>query len=265
MTIRKINRDFLNDQGHLNEENIALYLDALSLDKVEKLPVPVLEHVEDCMDCKTDIIDLFEIMRKNSENTINRKHPYFDRVVWGSSRQLMKLAAIFLGFIAIAVSIHYLLDYQKGYQQLYAQNFTPYDDVVTDRGSITSEYNTMFYLIMTDYYNKGNYDSSNFLFSSLYSINKTNDSLLFYYGVSCLASGDNTKAIQLLKELSTVDNSIFYHQSRWYLALSYLNAAANSKGKEQREMLSNSEKVLQELIDNNSPYTEKARVLLSKY
>lgn len=157
---------------------------------------------------------------------------------------------------------------QRDYLQLFTENFEPYDDVITDRGNMASEYDTMFYRIMTEYYNKGNYDTSNLLFNSLYSMDKPNDLLLFYYGLSSLAAGDNIKAIQLLKEINTdYKDSYFYKykQSRWYLALAYLNAAANSKGKKQEEMLLNSKNVLQGIIDNNSDYAEKARMLLSKY
>ena len=252
------------DEGHLDENHIALYVDALILDKVEKLPIPVLEHVEDCMDCKKDIIELFEILQ-SSKKIESQKHPYFDRTARWKPRQLLKLAAIFLGFIVAAASIYYLFNYQKGYQQLYAESFEPYDDVITERGIVTSEYDTVFFLIITDYYNKGDYDTSNILFSKLYSPDKSNDALLFYYGVSCLAAGDNTKAIQLLKELSLIKESNFHPQSRWYLALSYLNAAANVKGEEQEKMLSKSKAILQELIDNNPDYAEKAIKLLSKY
>lgn len=264
MIIRNINRDYFTDEGHLNEEYIALYVDALILSKVDNLPLPVLEHVEDCMQCKTGIIDLYEILKDHKEIK-NRKHPYFDRISWESSRQFMKLAAIFLGLIVISAVFYYLFYYQRGYQQLFAENFKPYDDVITERGMMTTECDTMLNMLITEYYNSGRYDSAEILFSKLYSSDKSNDSLLFYYGNTCLATGNYAKAIQLLKELSFIKKSIFYHQSRWYLALSYLNAAANLKGEERQDMLSNSEMILQELIDNNSSYAEKARKLLSKY
>jgi len=264
MIFRKLNRDYFTDEGHLHDNYIALYVDALILDKVEALPIPVLEHVEDCMKCKTGIIELFEIL-KDHEEIKNRKHPYFHRASRGSQSQWIKMAAVFLGLITLAWTIYYLFDQQKDYQQLYAQNFEPYDDVITERGTLTSAYDTMFYSILTAYYNEGDFENANFLFDKLYNLNKPNDSLLFYYGVSCLASGQSLQSINLFKEMAHFERSIFYNQSRWYLALAYLSVASDSEGENRQEMITNSKKILQEIIDDKSDYAERARSLLSGY
>ena len=264
MIIRKLNRDYYTDEGHLHDNYIALYVDALILDKVEALPIPVLEHVEDCMKCKTGNIELFEIL-KDHEEIKNRKHPYFHRASRGSQSQWIKMAAVFLGFIVIAAFIYYMFDQQKDYQKMYAQNFEPYDDVITESGTISTAYDTMFYSILTDYYNVGDYERANFLFGKLYNQGKPNDSLLFYYGVSSLALGESLQAINLFKEMTHFERSIFYNQSRWYLALAYLRVTADSKGENRQEMITNSKKILQEIIDKKSDYAEKAGVLLSDY
>jgi len=65
--------------------------------------------------------------------------------------------------------------------------------------------------------------------------------------------------------MSVFEKSFFYPQSRWYLALAYLNMVANSTGKTKQEMLRNSKNILKEIIANNSPFAEKAGILLSKY
>lgn len=264
MKIQHSNRNYFTHEGHLDDNNIALYVDALILDKVEALPASVLEHVEDCMKCKTSIIGLFEVL-KNQEEIKRRKHPYFHQQDWSSQRQWVKMAAIFLGFIAVAWTIYFLIDNQKDYQQLYVQNFELYDNVITERGLVSSSQDTMFYTILTDYYSKGDYESANFLFSKLYNPGKQNDSLLFYYGVSRLASGQALQSIDLFTEMAHFERSIFYNQSRWYLALAYLNVAANSQGEKQEEMLLNSENMLQEIFDKNTDYAETARTLLSQY
>lgn len=264
MIIKNSNRNCFNDEGHLDDNAIALYVDALILDKVEAQPASVLQHVEDCMQCKTSIIGLYEVLKDNEEIK-NRKHPYFHRTSWGSQYQWIKMAAIFLGFLIVGASIYSLFIKQKDYQALYAQNFEPYDDVITERGVVNSAHDTMFYAILTDYYNQGDFDQASILFEKLYNPNKPNDSLLFYYANSCLAIGASAEAIRLFTEMSAYEKSIFYHQSRWYLALAYLDVAANSTGKKQEEMLLNSKNVLKAIIDNNSPFAEKASALLSKY
>ncbi len=60
------------------EEDIALYVDALKLDRVGELPAKLLKHVEGCDDCKAKILALHEMMPNEMYNT-ETKHPYFDR------------------------------------------------------------------------------------------------------------------------------------------------------------------------------------------
>jgi hypothetical protein len=263
MKLRHSNKKYFTDEGHLDDNNIALYVDALILDKIETLPTSVLEHVEDCMECKTSIMGLYGIV-KNQEEIKNLKHPYLHRPIWSSQRQWLKMAAIFLGLITFSWTIFYLLDSQKDYQQLFAQNFEPYDDVITERGAISSDYDTIFFSILTNYYNKGDFENANLLFDKLYNLSKAGDSLLFYYGVSSLASGESSQAIHLFKEMDRFKKSIFFTQSRWYLALAYLSAAIDSEEESRQDMVANSKNILQEIIDSKSDYTEKAAVLLSE-
>ena len=49
---------------HLNEEGIALYVDALKLNTLEQLPEPVLEHVSECAACKLNIEELFQLLEE---------------------------------------------------------------------------------------------------------------------------------------------------------------------------------------------------------
>ncbi len=51
-----------DDNSHLNEEGVALYVDAMKLDKIEQLPEPVLEHVSDCAMCMLEIEELFQLL-----------------------------------------------------------------------------------------------------------------------------------------------------------------------------------------------------------
>ena len=48
--------------GHINEETISLYVDALMLDNIEIIPEQVISHVENCAGCKKEIIEVIEIM-----------------------------------------------------------------------------------------------------------------------------------------------------------------------------------------------------------
>lgn len=43
---------------HLTENEIAQYVDALVSDKQDQLPEEILEHVEECVECKMEIIEV---------------------------------------------------------------------------------------------------------------------------------------------------------------------------------------------------------------
>lgn len=60
---------------HLNEEGVALYVDALKLNTVEQLPEPVLEHVSECATCKLNIEGLFQLLEE--VETPKEQHSFF--------------------------------------------------------------------------------------------------------------------------------------------------------------------------------------------
>ena len=47
---------------HLDENEIAQYVDAQMLDTQNQLPAEMLEHVEDCFECKVEIMEVIELM-----------------------------------------------------------------------------------------------------------------------------------------------------------------------------------------------------------
>lgn len=53
-----------DENSHLNEEGVALYVDALNLNTFEQLPDPVLEHVSECVTCKLNIEELFQLLEE---------------------------------------------------------------------------------------------------------------------------------------------------------------------------------------------------------
>lgn len=68
---------FFTDQ-HLNENGIALYVDALMLERMESLPEELRRHVEQCDECKHHIMQVSGLLRGQSPD-IPKQHPYFDR------------------------------------------------------------------------------------------------------------------------------------------------------------------------------------------
>ncbi|MFC1733076.1 hypothetical protein ACFL6I_22485 [candidate division KSB1 bacterium] len=59
----------LNKSGHINEEALSLYVDALMLDNIEIIPEQVIAHVENCTRCKKEIIEVIDMMKEAKTHT----------------------------------------------------------------------------------------------------------------------------------------------------------------------------------------------------
>lgn len=51
------------DTDHLNEQHIALYVEAMLLDRVHLLPRKVRKHIAACDDCSMRVIRLYKLMK----------------------------------------------------------------------------------------------------------------------------------------------------------------------------------------------------------
>ena len=49
-------------ESHLDENEIAAYVDALREDLQDQLPGEILEHVAECFECKVEIIEVWELV-----------------------------------------------------------------------------------------------------------------------------------------------------------------------------------------------------------
>ena len=68
--------NLFDENSHLNEEGVALYVDALNLNTFEQLPEPVLEHVSECDTCKLNIEELFQLLEEEVEKP-EEQHSFF--------------------------------------------------------------------------------------------------------------------------------------------------------------------------------------------
>lgn len=67
------------NKPHLTEEGVALYVDALLLQRVEELPSSLRNHVENCLECEIQIMGVYELSKKVTPIAAYKPHPYFDR------------------------------------------------------------------------------------------------------------------------------------------------------------------------------------------
>ncbi len=63
--------------GHLSAEAAALYVDALKLGRVDRLPGDLRMHVEGCFHCKTEVTGLFSLVA-DSDYSQEGPHPTLD-------------------------------------------------------------------------------------------------------------------------------------------------------------------------------------------
>jgi hypothetical protein len=63
-------KELFND-AHLNEAGVTLYVDALFLSAIEKVPETILNHVEECQKCKNEILELYEICKSDPNHNFN--------------------------------------------------------------------------------------------------------------------------------------------------------------------------------------------------
>ncbi len=104
----KTNRRYLLKKSrHLSAEDVALYVDALRLDKVNHLPKAILNHVEDCTICKSEIINTYEIIKDEPIQTNDKEQPvYQNRSRYITLVRFTKIAAAIIILISLIFFIH---------------------------------------------------------------------------------------------------------------------------------------------------------------
>ncbi len=100
-------------RGHLTDDAVYLYVDALKLAKKELLPGEVREHVEECVQCKRAIQELYDVVRQQDYSSLG-PHPYFDQKkipIKPIHRTITRLAAaIVIGIGLVLLAYFYLPD-----------------------------------------------------------------------------------------------------------------------------------------------------------
>lgn len=148
------------------------------------------------------------------------------------SREWLALAASFM--VLIGVGTWAILKSGNSTEKVFAANFKPDPGLPTMMGT-SSDYD--FYYGMVNYKRKEYAEAIN-RWEPLYAANPENDTLVYFLGVANLANGNARQAetyLQLAKEMS---KSIFFEETRYYLALSLLKG---NKIEEAKAVLEKSE------------------------
>jgi len=136
-------------------------------------------------------------------------------------RELLRFAAIFIGFLII--SAPFLYNYFTGnpnYQNLYENNFSLYPDILSQRGET---HNLMLEEAISYYKNK-DFENASVLFHNLDVQDQPfANAIKLYCGISYLGAGNILLANDVFTGIINDIENPFHGQAKWYLALSYLS------------------------------------------
>jgi hypothetical protein len=113
--------------GHLNDEGVSLYVDALKLDRVQNLPQMILSHVEDCHRCKQEITGLFSLLAE-ADYSNTGPHPFFEKRTAGRRHELShlyRIAATILLVVGLGVAAYWVLLRRPGHETRASRAASP--------------------------------------------------------------------------------------------------------------------------------------------
>jgi tetratricopeptide (TPR) repeat protein len=151
----------------------------------------------------------------------------------------LRVAAVIFGVLILAVPSYYFY-HQNNLNQserLFAENFSPYMNITTQRGLDENKENILEKAAMY-YYNNKEFEKAIINFEEILKTkNKFDPTILFYYGITCLAANQNEKSIGIFSKLATDKNYLLWEQSQWYLALAYVKANNLNKARETLNLI----------------------------
>jgi len=232
-------------EGQLNAEDVILFEEKLKSDpefaqdvEIHKMAInAIYVHSRD---------ELKQKLKDIHDNRVNRsltvKFPY---------RIAASIAVIFL---ISSVVFYITMNRTPNYSKLFDESFVPYQDMISQQSRGENNDDKLLINEAMKYYNQKKFDKAVLLFDKIVKSKQSNDAVIYYYGISCLGSKENNIAIELLSRLSENHESMFYEQSKWYLALGYL----------YRKDKENTVKTLCDIIQNKTFNNEKANDLLKE-
>lgn len=254
---------FLLENGHLSDNGIAIYTEALIDDsKFVLIPEQVLAHTEECIECKKHIIETYELLKneeivvhpvlqQKNEKKVFFKFPLSQNTFKQNSRnyQVIAIAAS----LVIILALYFLLVFQVKPEgdKLFKRYFEPYPDVISMKGEVSPK-DELFKSGMY-YYGLKKYDTAIIIFNSILKEDSTNETVNFYTGIAYLGLGKSKEATGIFLDMDK-NEGIFNQQVKWYFSLSLI-LHHDFKG---------AIPFLEDLKKENGYYSEKARNLLSK-
>lgn len=251
----------IDKKGHLDEEGIALIAEGLMDAEVYKrIPDHLLNHIDECLECKQKVLVIYDIIRNDEETreSVSMKnaepgqspvsHSAVKRLIFPKQNIAWISAAaaliIFASIYFVAKSFN-----QTDHEQLFSENFSPYQNLLTMKGDSASSGSDAMY-----FYDMKMWDSANLYFNKAKAKGMDETALNFYHANALLAGHNTKEAILYFELVINGEDDRFRTQAKWYLALAYL----------QINQMEESKEILNELQLNTDVYSKKANDLLER-
>lgn len=158
----------------------------------------------------------------------------------------MGIAASIILLIAVAYFV--LFTGQTDPQQLYAQYYNPYPNIVVPaQRSGNSTVNPGLGL-----YEAGNYTEALQVFNQKIAEGEGETYVLFYAGIAALNTHEETDAIAYLEEVVNRQDTTFANPAQWYLGLTYLKSGQTQEAAQ----------IFEEIKASGNDYSQRASDIL---
>lgn len=67
--------NYQNEEGHLNDESIARYVEVLHSENWDSLPEEIHQHIESCTNCHQQALDLYAIVSHSATSVVKQEAP----------------------------------------------------------------------------------------------------------------------------------------------------------------------------------------------
>lgn len=195
------------------------------------------------------IHELRSVLKDVDENWVEEKsnQKSMDRTI--NFRRIFAVAATVM-LLVLAYQFFFSDDSVVSGEQLFADNFQPYQMLLSQRNLSIEEKNVVLENAISTY-SKGDFDNASKSFQQLSLDDPEDISYQFYQAVAALGAEDSENAIASFKKIVSTTNHPFMEQSRWYLSLAYL----------QLGDVENAKKTLNKIQSGQFKYEETQQIL----
>lgn len=171
--------------------------------------------------------------------------------VYISIPQIRRYAAIVVIFLAVGWLLPRYAGGEASPQELFAENFEPYEDVISARSGAQEE---DWMKEAMEHYNTQAYQKAIIGFDKIIQADPASAFAMLYAAISAMKLEQSQEAISYLKALEELNNPILKDVGSWYLALAHL----------QKEDKTKAQKLLEQLSKDSSAYQDQAADLLDR-